>query len=73
MPRIIDPSIRPRDISNRRVRFLNVEIDQIFYADGKWWAKCSSRAAVLAESDEDEARVRFKGQKMCRIITGGLL
>jgi hypothetical protein len=73
MPKIIDPSIRPCNISNRRVRFLNVEIDQIFYADGKWWVKISSRAAALAESDEDESRVRFRGQKMCRIITGGLL
>ena len=73
MPKIIDPSIRPCNISNRRVRFLNVEIDQIFHTNGHWWIKCGKRTAVLAESDEDERRLRFAGQKMCRIITGGLL
>ena len=74
MPELVIGGLRIQDVRARRIPFRRVRINQIFYAEGRWYQRISPRKGMRADTADTEA-VHFKQATIVRVLAedGGKL
>jgi hypothetical protein len=67
MPNLVRPGMSIKDVKCWRTRFKSVRINQVFYAEGTWWQKRTTRTAVPADCDSIKPR-HFRAAQMIRVL-----
>jgi hypothetical protein len=57
MPLLIRRGVTVDHVATKAQSFKNVRIGALFWCYGRWWSKCNSRAAVAADSLQEERRI----------------
>jgi hypothetical protein len=67
MPLLIRQGVTVDHVATRAQYFRNVRIGALFWCYGRWWSKCNTRAAVAADSLQEEKR-GFLGKIKVRVL-----
>jgi hypothetical protein len=67
MPSLIQAGMRIQDVKYWRTRFKTVRINQVFYAEGRWWQKRTTRTAIPADDTSNKPRF-FRSAQMIRVL-----
>ena len=69
MPLLIRQGITPDHVATKAQLFKNVRIGALFWCYKRWWSKCNSRAAVAADSLQEEKRIFLHKTKVRVLIS----
>jgi ABC-type ATPase involved in cell division len=67
MPKLVADGLNIRDVNARRIPFRRVRINQVFYADRRWYQRKSAQKAIRADTLDTET-VHFKQTTVVRVF-----
>jgi hypothetical protein len=56
MPLLVRLGVTPDNVATKGQLFKTVRVGAIFWCYKRWWSKCNTRAAVAADSIQEEKR-----------------